>query len=139
MKFVVDASVAIKWFIPEIHSAAAERLLSDSRAIFLAPDLILPEFANVLWKKERRNEITQNEALEILAGLETLGLDVHPSQGLVGSAFEIASRLDRSVYDCLYLALAVAQDCPFVTADRKFHSVIAATLFHEHIRWVEEE
>lgn len=139
MKFVVDASVAIKWFIPEVHSAAAERLLSDSRADFLAPDLILPEFGNILWKKERRNEITQSEALEILAGLETVGLDVHPSRSLVVSAFEIASRLDRSVYDCLYLALAIAQNCPLITADRKFHSAIAGTMFDDHIRWVEEE
>ena len=37
--FVVDASVAIKWFVPEIHAEAARRLLREGITL-LAPDLI---------------------------------------------------------------------------------------------------
>ena len=137
MKLVIDASVAIKWFIPEVHSESAQRLLSNSEAGLLAPDLIVPEFTNILWKKERRNEIRRSEALEILNALPSIGIAVHPSDSLVVSAFEIASKIDRSVYDCLYLALAVAHDCPLVTADRKFHTVIAETPFGKHALWIE--
>ncbi|MEO8383259.1 MAG: type II toxin-antitoxin system VapC family toxin [Acidobacteriota bacterium] len=61
MKVVVDASVAAKWFLPEIHSDAAARLLDPTIALY-APDLIVPEFGNILWKKIRRAEITPVEA-----------------------------------------------------------------------------
>ena len=55
MKVVVDASVAAKWFLPEIHSDAAARLLDPAIALY-APDLIVPEFGNILWKKIRRRK-----------------------------------------------------------------------------------
>ncbi|MFL6248079.1 MAG: type II toxin-antitoxin system VapC family toxin, partial [Thermoanaerobaculia bacterium] len=71
IKVVVDASVAIKWFVPEIHSLAAARLL-DPAVYVLAPDLIGPEIGNTLWKKMRRAEITQAEASDILSAMETI-------------------------------------------------------------------
>jgi predicted nucleic acid-binding protein len=43
-RFVIDASVEIKWFIPEVHSAAAQRLLSGNHEL-LIPDLFFPEVA----------------------------------------------------------------------------------------------
>ena len=58
-KVVVAASVAAKWFIPELHSDSAAHLL-DSELVLLAPDLIGAEFGNILWKKLRRAEITKD-------------------------------------------------------------------------------
>ena len=49
---VIDASVAVKWFLPEIHTDAAEKWMARDAA-FLAPDLIYAEFGNVLWKRAR--------------------------------------------------------------------------------------
>jgi predicted nucleic acid-binding protein len=138
MKFVVDASVAIKWFIPEVHSVAAARLL-HSRFHVLAPDLIHPELGNILWKKTRREEITHRNVLEILTAFKTVGIEVHPSAVLLVPAFEIAASLDRTVYDSLYLALAVEQDCALITADQKFYSVVATSSLANHIRWVEDD
>ena len=43
-RLVVDASVAVKWYVPEIHSEAAAKLLSGPYEL-IAPDLILPEAA----------------------------------------------------------------------------------------------
>lgn len=137
-KFVVDASVAVKWFIPEIHSAAATRLL-DPEIVICGPDLIGPEFGNTVWKKVRRKEIARKEAEEILDAFDALALEIYPSRALLHAAFQIADAVDRSVYDSLYLALAVAQDCALITADRKFHSVLTATPLAGHIRWIEEE
>ena len=137
-KIVVDASVVAKWFVPEIHSDAAARLLGPAIVLF-APDLIVAEFANVLWKKVRRAEITRAEAGEILRAFGALPLEIRPSSSLLAAAFELAVELDRSVYDSLYLALAVAEECAMVTADTRFHAVVAASSFAGHVRWVEEE
>ena len=138
MKVVVDASVAAKWFLPEIHSEAATRLLDPTISLY-APDLIVPEFGNILWKKVRRAEITRTEGAEILRAFGALPLELRPSSALLAAAFELAVALDRSVYDSLYLAVAVAEECAMVTADTKFHSVVAASSLASHVRWVEDE
>ena len=137
-KVVVDASVALKWFVPEIHSASATRLL-DPAIVLCAPDLIGPEFGNILWKKVRRAEITRDEADEILSAFGALPLEIRPSSALLAAAFEIAVEFDRSVYDSLYLALAVAEECALVTADAKLHSALAASPLAIHVQWVEAE
>ena len=138
-KLVVDASVAIKWFLPEVHSPAAIRLL-DPQTYLFAPDLIGPEIGNTLWKKVRRDEITREEALEILGTFETLNVEIYPSMVLLPAAFELATALDRTVYDSLYLALAIAQNCALVTADRKFYTTVGEEeALANHVRWVEDE
>lgn len=137
-KLVPDASVAIKWFIPEVHSPAAARLL-DEQFYLSAPDLIVPELGNTLWKKVRRDEITAHEATEIMDAFESVPVEIHPSTVLLRAALDLALALDRSVYDSLYLALAIAQNGRLITADRKFHSVVSASAFAPQIRWIEDE
>jgi predicted nucleic acid-binding protein len=65
---VVDASVAIKWFLPEPLSNEAERLLDGGDALF-APDFLLIEFGNVIWKKARLGELARADADAALAAL----------------------------------------------------------------------
>ena len=137
-KAVVDASVAVKWFVPEIHSEAAVRLLDAEIALY-APDLISPEFGNILWKKVRRREIGRDEADEIMIAFARLPFEVRPSAVLLPSAFELAIELDRTVYDSLYLALAVAEECAWITADAKLHAAIVASGLAPHVQWVEDE
>ena len=136
-RLVVDASVAIKWYVPEVHSAAAARLLEGGNEL-LAPDLIFPEFGNILWKKRRMREIRETEARDILKALRTVPLEVYPSEPLLDAAFEIAISLDRSVYDSLYVALAESQDCRFVTADGKLHNALQNTPLAKSIVWIAE-
>jgi predicted nucleic acid-binding protein len=136
-KAVVDASVVVKWFVPEIHSESAARLLDAEIALF-APDLIGPEFGNILWKKVRRREVERDEADEIMAAFATLPFEIRPSAILLPSAFELAMELDRTVYDSLYLALAVAEGCALITADAKFHAALVATPLAAHVQWVED-
>ena len=137
-RLVVDASVAIKWFVPEIHSASAARLL-DPEFIISAPDLIAPEFGNTVWKKVRRQEITPAEAIEILNAFPSMAIEIYPSGALLMPAFELAVALDRTVYDSLYLALAVAQDGALITADRRFHTAVVASPLARNVRWIEDE
>ena len=56
MKLTVDASIAVKWYVSEDYTERA-RLLLAHRIERHAPDILLAEFANTVWKKARRNEI----------------------------------------------------------------------------------
>ncbi len=113
---VVDASVAVKWFVPEDGSDQAALLLDGSHEL-LAPDLLWPEVGNIVWKKVRRGDLTAPEAREVLRALARVPLAIVSSRGLAEAALEIALAHDRTVYDGTYVALAVAQDCRLVTAD----------------------
>lgn len=135
-RFVVDTSVAVKWFLPEIYSDAAARLL-DPEISLSAPDLITSEIGNTLWKKLRRNELSRDEATDVLVAFETIGVEIHSSRALLTPAFHLAAALDRTVYDSMYLALAIAQDCALITADARFHRVVEQSPLAGSIRWIE--
>ena len=124
MKLIVDASIAVKWFFTESHTAEARRLLAH-RIVLHAPSLILTEAANVIWKKARRKEIP--DAQPYLAELDALRdvVTLRPSAELIVPATAIALALDHPVYDCLYLACAEAEGAPLVTADKKLQEVAA--------------
>lgn len=134
--FVVDASVAIKWYLPEPNSADADRLLSGGFQL-LAPDLLFPEVGNILWKRVMRSEITVQKAQVILRALESLPMTLRPASVLAENAMTVACGLKRSFYDSLYLALALMTDCRLVTADRKlFDAVKDAAAIKKHILWI---
>ena len=119
---VVDASVALKWYFEEPGKADADRVLEDAirgERDLLAPDLIAAEFANVLWKKIRRGECTPEIAEEILELWETDRPELVSSADLASRGLVLATALDHSVTDCLYLAAAIEYEAAFVTADRR--------------------
>jgi len=137
-RFVVDTSVAIKWYLPEQNSVDADRLLSGGFEL-LAPDLLLPEVGNILWKRVMRSEITVQKARVILHALEALPLILRPASVLAENAMTIACGLKRSFYDSLYLALAVMTDCRLVTADRKlFEALKDSPTIKKHLLWIED-
>jgi len=118
-RVVIDASVAVKWYVPEPGSIAAAGLLSTPD-VRLAPDLLVAELGNTLWKKVQRTELRRGEALSIVtAFVSQLPLDLRPSTALLEGALEIATRLRCSLYDGLYLGLAVVENCRLVTADER--------------------
>jgi predicted nucleic acid-binding protein len=117
-RFVVDASVAIKWWVPEVHSAEALRCL-DPDIGREAPELLLAEVGNILWKKVNRGELTRAEAERIAADLVQADVVIHPVGPLLVASLRIALETGRSSYDCVYLALAEAIQAAVVTADRK--------------------
>jgi predicted nucleic acid-binding protein len=137
ISYIVDASVAVKWYVPEIHSIAAEKLLSGSNDLH-APDLILPEFGNIIWKKIRRTEITSGKGRKIIEAFLRVPLQRHSSELLLEPAFEIANNLGQTVYDSKYLVLAVALNSTMVTADEKFYEAISQSPLGGHILWVED-
>ena len=112
---VIDASIAVKWVIEEEGTAAALSLRKQAKLI--APELLVAECANILWKKVRRDELSKDEALLAARLLQGADLELLPTRGLLDAAALIAIDLDHPAYDCLCIALAVANDCRFVTAD----------------------
>ena len=133
--YVVDANVVAKWFVPERLSEEARGLLDGVHEL-ATPDLLWPEMGNVLWKKSRAGELTPREAVGIMQALERLPLTVFPSRVLLEAALEVALRTGRTVYDSLYLALAVALECRLVTADERLANAMAGGPLARHIVWV---
>lgn len=134
---VVDASVAVKWFVPEVHSGPAATWLGRGYDL-LAPDLIFSEVGNIVWKKVSRGELAKDEGRMVLRGFESVPFAACSTRKLLPLAFEIALGLKRTAYDGMYLALAVAEDSLFVTADRKLYGVVASSVLREQICWVED-
>ena len=115
--FVIDASVLIKTVVEEDGSAQAVTLLESGAA--LAPDLIMSECANILWKKIRRGEYTSEEAKLAAQILQRAEFEIAPSRMLTEHAVEYSAMLDHPAYDCVYLALAHVRALRFVTADTR--------------------
>ena len=118
MNLTVDASVVVKWFVREpLYDEA--RLLLDYPHEFQAPDILLAEFGNTIWKKFRRGEVSFLQPyMDELLELDEV-IDLHPVGEQVTRAAQISGELDHPVYDCLYLACAEATGSTVVTADRK--------------------
>jgi predicted nucleic acid-binding protein len=115
---VVDASVAVKWVVEETLRKEALAVL-DSGVPLIAPDLLLPEFANVMRRKLRSQQIIQEQ---VDAGLQFVRNTISqfiPSEQLVEDALVLADQLDHSPYDCMYLACALSRG-RLLSADSKF-------------------
>ena len=129
----MDSSVALKWFVPEVHSERAVSLLAGSFSL-TAPDLLYPEAGNILWKKIGRGELRAREARDVLSGLARVPITVVSSRHLLEAAIEIALAHQRTVYDSLYVALAVARDCTFVTADDRLANALSIGPLAAHVK-----
>lgn len=136
MIVVVDAGVAVKWYVEEEHTREAELLL-DKRFEIHAPDLLLPEFGNVLWKKCRSDDLDENTARGAIGSIGDRGIFFHSSSKLLNSAFTGALETGQSYYDWTYLALAIALECNLVTADRRFFIALRNTRFKKYAVWIE--
>jgi len=119
MSVVVDASVVIKWFVPEAGSDAASRLLASDERLE-APDLLFAEIANVLWKKVLRGQLTRDESEQLVSDIENIAVGTTPCRALANDAHAIALITSRSVYDSMYVALALRLDTRVITADERF-------------------
>ncbi len=134
--FVVDASVVIKWFVPEIHSDAARRLLAASHQ-YLSPDLLFPEVGNVIWKKVRRGELTADAGQRLAADMSSIAVQTVPTRGLMIDAHALAIATGLTVYDAMYLALAVRLNTALITADDRLVRLVGAhPIMAAHVRLV---
>jgi predicted nucleic acid-binding protein len=123
---VVDASVAVKWFIVEPGRPEARRLLDGGNRL-VAPELIVAEVVNVVWKRLMAHAVDRLQAADVPRELPRLFAELCPLATLAERALAIAEELRHPAYDCFYLALAEAKEARLVTADRRFAQRLAGT------------
>jgi predicted nucleic acid-binding protein len=132
--FVVDASLVIKWFVPEFDSGAARRWL-DAPHDYFAPDLLFAETGNTIWKKVRRGELTPDEGQRLVADLSIVAVETVAMRGLLQDAHALALSTGITVYDATYLTLAVRLETQVITADDRFARRLADhPLLAPHVR-----
>ena len=90
----------------------------------LAPEFLLAEVGNVIWKKERFQGLDPAEAYQAIQIVSALPFTLIPTAELLDEAYGLAIAHQRTVYDCLYLALSLREQCPFKTADEKLYNAV---------------
>ena len=127
MTVVVDASAAIQWFVDEGGPSvrAARRLLLGGHDL-IAPSVLLSEVQNVMWKKLRAGQVTEEQGRLVAASLKSFFVHVAPDDTLVEAAWELAVEHDHPIYDCLYVALSQRAGASLATFDKRMKSLARA-------------
>ena len=139
MNLVIDASVLMKFYVPEIFSDKAEELLNrveQGDVLLLAPDLIYPEAGNILWKKQRMKELSRPEVEEITDAIVSLPLKTETSKLLLPLAIDIGIAYHITVYDAIYVSLARVYEAKMITADRKLADAMTKTDLKGYVSWL---
>ena len=132
MRFVVDASVAVKWLVAEDDSEVAEELATSGHDLH-APRLMASEVANAIWRKARMGEIERRAAGILLADVPDMPVHWGADESVAADAMRLALALDHPIYDCMYLALAHRIGAVMLTADRRFANAVTLTEHGESI------
>lgn len=130
MKYVIDCSTALKWVLMEPDRDKAILLRDDFRNginQLIAPDLFPVEVGNALLIAERRKLIAPGDGAIGFANVMQTPPLLHGAGPLLARAYAIAHRYQRTVYDCLYVALAESEQCKLVSADDKLVNGLQAT------------
>ena len=124
---VLDASAALRVITCDPSAAAWAESLQQA-ALVLAPELMLSEVANTLWKLHRAGNLNGLDPQLLLADARDLVDQIEPDRHLQVEALSLACHLNHPVYDCLYLALARREAATLLTADRRLQSLAAQVL-----------
>ena len=131
--WVIDASVAVKWFVDEPGSPAARAVLARGESL-LAPDLIVVEASNTAWKKVKRKEMTAEQGEAMVRAIPLFFDRLMPSGSLAARAYVLANQLNHPVYDCLYLALAESEAVELITDDARLVTAVSRTALRRQVR-----
>lgn len=117
---VIDANVAMKWFIPEKGMKEAIALLRSNQKL-VAPSIIEYEVVSGFVRRVRKEELSTGEATEHrnewLRQIAHETIHLFDTSALLNPASELAYELRHPLYDCIYLALALKYGAPLVSAD----------------------
>jgi predicted nucleic acid-binding protein len=133
---VIDASVVAAGLLAEEHADRAMKILA--RGELQAPDLIVPEFSSALWKRVVRGEFALEEAVGLLDSFSRIPLRTVPSIDLARVALEAAVRTGRTVYDSMYVSLAIRSGAAMVTADKRLVNALAGGPYARRVIWLGE-
>lgn len=124
---VLDASAAVRLILADPAAAdLAERV--GGAALVLAPELMLTELANTLWKLQRADRLNDLDPQELLAEARELVDRLEPDRHLQAEALALACHLNHPVYDCLDLALARREAASLISSDRRLNALAERVL-----------
>jgi len=124
---VLDASAAVRLILADPAAAdLAERV--GGAALVLAPELMLTELVNTLWKLRRADRLNDLDPQELLAEARELVDRLEPDRHLQAEALALACHLNHPVYDCLYLALARREAASLISSDRRLNALAERVL-----------
>ena len=115
---VLDASAAVRLILGDPTASSLADQIGDA-SLVLAPELMLTEVANALWKLARSDQLNALDPQLLLANARDLVDRVEPDRHLQAEALALACHLNHPVYDCLYLALARREAATLVSSDRR--------------------
>ena len=115
---VLDASAAVRLILGDPVARPLAQPLREA-ALVLAPELMLTQVANTLWKLQRAQQLADLDPQQLLADARDLVDRVEPDRQLQADALALAVHLNHSVYDCLYLALARREAATLISADQR--------------------
>ena len=122
---VVDASVAIKWFVEEPGSPQAHEMLARGQPL-TAPDHLIGEVARGLLRRTRAGDFSRENAKSALVGLPAM-VSLAPMEALAPLAFDLADECSITIYDAFYVALAIRTDDVLITADERLRAGLASS------------
>jgi predicted nucleic acid-binding protein len=138
-EIVVDVSVAAKWVLPRKNESFVDqaadllRRYSAGEISVVVPDVFWAELGNVLWKAAQAGRCSGPDAIAGLDFVRKYHLPSIASSALIEHALEIAIVFGQTVYDALYVALAVESNAQLVTADEKLARGVAP---HLPVKWI---
>ena len=129
---VIDASVVFRWVFREPdrqHALELRERWVEGTVELIAPRLLVAEIASALCKRVRRKHLSAEEAAKAFSLL----LENSPRlfDDDVPVALTLALRHQMSLWDAVYLALAVERRCDLITADRRLYD--AASRAYPHV------
>jgi predicted nucleic acid-binding protein len=138
MRAVLDASIVLKWYLPdEDHGQAAldllQRYLADDLEI-IVPSLLEYEVINGLVIAQKRSRLREELIIAALEGFWALGIKTVGLAGLYSRVVYFCRAFKRSAYASSYLALAEAEQIPFITADETMYNAVKKDL--KWVKWL---
>jgi len=129
---VIDACVAIKWFLPEESQEKASAIFNRFNR-FIAPDLFFIEIDSIITKKIRQKLVEPKDAHKIYDEIRNIPFIIIPYKMISKMAFDLSSTLPITQYDACYLSVAIEHNQKVYTADRKFFNGLRNTPFKNYV------
>ena len=127
---VMDTSALVKYVLPEEDSPVVEKLIAfhhAGMAHLVAPEYVLVESANVIWKHIQGRNLQPEDAVPSLRALRDLGIRLVPDADLLEDALMLATDHGITVYDALFCALAARENVQLITSDNALVRRLAGT------------
>ncbi len=133
-RICLDASVAAKWVFPEVHSEEAKEIqrdVADGRTQIVVPDSFFIECVSAVYHKQQQSLADMEQAQAALGILRQVPANVTAVRDVSHQTIALADRLNITVWDAAYLAVAEHHNCELWTADKKL-----ARQTQPHFDWV---